>query len=120
MAAVHFTKKQTKHIERLVALYASRTILMECLPMRLKAHIQLINSMIEDGIGFDQTEWEVLTWILELYFGSFTEDDIDPLAEQAYAKICGEWPFDEPWYDRMLDVVKPLSHKGVRDYKLGT
>lgn len=112
------TKKQSDHVYRLVTLYADRLRTVEDFPPSLLAHLYLIISLIEDKIKLGKTEFAVLEWLLDMYFTSNTEAYIDPLAEQVYAKIVGHWPYDEPWYDRMLDHEE--SKNTERIYKLGT
>ncbi len=68
--------------------------------------------MIEDKTPFDQVELDIITYLLENYFNAFEKDDIDPQAEQAYAKIAGHWyeGFDEPYYDRCITYAHVVGY----------
>lgn len=112
------TKKQSGHVYRLMTLYADRLKDVDDFPPSLLAHVHLVISMIDDKIKLGPTEFSVMQWILDMYFESSTDQYIDPIAEQAYAKIVGHWPYDEPWYDRML--YHEESKNTARIYKLGT
>jgi len=115
MGNITLNKKQTKHLGLLVGCFNNSSISKDFIPIEVKARISLIDHMVRDNVGFTQKEFDVILFILELYFSVFEESDIDPLAEQCYAKINGEWPFIEPYYNRMLIYQ---DKKFGRDYKL--
>jgi len=73
------------------------------LPPILHVKLKLLRDMLADGdVLFTDEDFEFLGIFLLLYFQSFDEGDVDPLAEQAYAKVMGEWPILPPWYDRIV------------------
>ena len=110
---VTLTQKQTDHVYRILKEYERVADERGTLPPLLLIKIKALRSMIEEDIGFDDTDFAFLATLLQLYFEVFDEDDIDPLAEQAFAKCTGEWYILPPWHDRAATL------SGSHD-KLGT
>lgn len=101
MATVRFTNAQSAHVERIIAEWLRVADERGTLPGWLHVKIKLLASMIEDGIGFADEDFEFLAVLLQLTLASLGPNDVDPLAEQAYAKCAGEWAILPPWYDRI-------------------
>lgn len=98
------TRNQTTAVRRVVVAFLERGSGSPVIPPVFVIQCQVILSMIDEGDTFEQHEFDALIWLLDLYFEGFDEDtDIDPYAEQAYAKLKGHWPFDLPPYIRMRD-----------------
>jgi len=110
---VRFTKKQSAHVLRLLKEWVRLADERGTLPPIVHTKMKLMVSMIEDEIGFDETDFAFLAIILQLYFESFEEDDVDPLAEQAYAKCAGEWYILPPWYDRTATISQTHNQLGT-------
>lgn len=68
----------------------------------LHVHLRVLRDMVQDDIGFDQFDFDLLEIFLFFTIANLAPDEIDPLAEQAYAKCHGFW-FEglDPWYDRI-------------------
>jgi hypothetical protein len=99
--SVRFTKKQSEHVHRIVSEWASCADARGTLPPLLHVKIKLLRDMIEDGIAFADDDFEFLALLLQLTLLSLGPNEVDPLAEQAYAKCAGEWAILPPWYDRV-------------------
>ena len=103
MPGIFLTRNQTTALRRVVVCFLDRTQLSPVIPEVFRVQCQVILSMIDEGDAFQQHEFDALVWLLDLYFEGFEYEDIDPYAEQAYAKLKGHWPFDVPPYRRMRD-----------------
>jgi hypothetical protein len=62
--------------------------------------------MIRDDVRFDQFDYEWLEVWLGFYLAILDEDDVDPLAEQAFAKCAGYWFIIPPYYDRIRTLSR--------------
>ena len=110
---VNFTKKQTAHVHRIIKAYVQLANERATLPPILHLKITAMGYLIDEGLGFDETDFAFLATLLQLYFEGFEEDDIDPLAEQAYAKCTGEWYILPPWYDRVATLAGTHEQLGT-------
>jgi hypothetical protein len=112
MRNVQLTKKQTERMHLLVSCFAKRGTKSPAMPPEFVLMLNTIKSMIEDNIPFNENELNILKYLLDCYFGVFSEDDVDPLSEQAYAKITGHWSeaFDEPYYDRCITHAESVGY----------
>lgn len=115
MPTVLLSNKQSDHVHRLVKEWVRVCDERQSLPPILHMKIKLLDSMIEDGITFSDEDFAFLAELLQLTLASLGPDEVDPLAEQAYAKCAGEWAILPPWYDRQ----RALSVEGYEPY-LGT
>ena len=121
MPRVIMTNKQTAAVRRVVCSFIDRSRDSPAIPDVFKVQCQVIMNLIDEGHGFEPYEFDSLIWLLDLYFEAFEYEDIDPYAEQAYAKLKGHWPFDVPPYDRQRDCGYLVGHsKGNREPHLGT
>lgn len=115
----------TKQVDKCLTIVSEFVALAEhgsAFPAVLLIKLKLLRDMLRDGnVMFVNEDFEFLAVWLDLYFESFDDDDIDPLAEQAYAKIKGEWPILPPWYDRvrMLEGSIGFERDGQEPF-LGT
>jgi hypothetical protein len=119
MATVRLTKRQTIHVREIVVEFL-RCAAEGNLPNVLVLKLQLLRDMIDDGSGFADDDFAFLAVILEMYLAVFDEDDIDPLAEQAYAKCAGEWFILPPWYDRIKGREHIVGISPKQEPPLGT
>lgn len=103
--ALYLTKKQQSHLETIFNVFYEHAIVCEheAFSPLFKMQLRMVKGMIEDGIAFGQAELNFLIFILDWYFGSMTDEQVDPLAEQAYCKLTGDFPsqFERPWYERI-------------------
>ena len=112
-AIIHFTALQATKLREVVGLFTERAG-DKNLPGTFVLILGGIKAILHDEDNIDQHEIDVLVWLLELYFESFKDDDLDILAEQSYHKLTGYWyeGFD-PWFIRM----ERLERQGVlREY----
>lgn len=111
MATVAFTKKQTAHTRAILREWLRLADERGTLPPWLHMKLALLVGMVEDGMNFTNEDFELLAELLQLTLRSLGPDEVDPLAEQAYAKCTGEWLILPPWYDRIralsVDCVEP-------------
>jgi hypothetical protein len=103
--ALYLTKKQQSRIETIFNEFYTHAIVCdhESFTPMFKTQLNMVKGMMEDGIPFDQAELNFLIFVLDWYFSSMSENHVDPLAEQAYAKLTGDFTdsFDKPWYERI-------------------
>jgi hypothetical protein len=111
MATVRFTKKQSAHTRAILREWLRVADEQQSLPPMLHMRIKLLSSMIEEGMNLGNDDFELLATLLQLTIKSLGPNEIDPLAEQAYAKCAGEWAILPPWYDRQralsVDSIEP-------------
>ena len=119
MAGVRLTNKQTAHVRSIVVEFL-KCAAERNLPGLLVVKLQLLRDMIDDGSPFGPDDFEFVAIVLEMYLSVFDEDDIDPLAEQAYAKCAGEWFHVPPWYDRIKGREHEVGMVSRNDPPLGT
>ena len=103
MPGVHMTNKQTTAVRRVVVCFLDRSMDSPAIPMVFKVQLQVILNLIDEGRSFEPYEFDSLIWLLDLYFEAFEYTDVDPYAEQAYAKLKGHWPFDVSPHKRMRE-----------------
>jgi hypothetical protein len=111
MATVRFTKKQSAHTRAILSEWLRLADERQSLPPMLHMQIKLVDSMIRDGMPLGNDEFAMLAELLQLTIKSLGPNEVDPLAEQAYAKCTGEWAILPPWYDRIralsIDSIQP-------------
>lgn len=111
MATVRFTKKQTAHTKAILREWVRVAGERQTLPTALYLRIKLLHSMVEDGMTLGNDDFELLEALLLLTLRSLGPNEVDPLAEQSFAKCAGEWAILPPWYDRIralsVDSVEP-------------
>jgi hypothetical protein len=96
------TKKQTERLVYVVDQFYQQALQTNCVPATFLVLLGgTVKIMKEQTKGLDQSDIDVVVWVLDTIFASFTEDDCDPLLEQAYHKLVGYWPLDPPWYERV-------------------
>ena len=123
MPGLKMTKPQSERVHGLVVSFYEKAKTIAEVPGDFCLMLLTVQRMIEDDTSFDQQELDIVVFVLECYFAAFEEHDVDPLAEQAYAKITGYWSeeFDAPWYDRCLEFGHSVGYQeksSTRD-KLG-
>lgn len=111
MASVRFSKKQSAHTRAILREWVRQADERQSLPPTLYMRVKLLAAMIEDGMVLANDDFELLATLLQLTIMSLGPNEVDPLAEQAYAKCAGEWAILPPWYDRLralsVDSVEP-------------
>ena len=106
-AAIHFTDAQAAKLREVLASFVDSAAKKEA-PGTFLILLSGIGRILADEDNIGQTEIDLLVWMLEVYFESFDEQDIDPLAEQAYHKLTGYWYEGfAPWYERMKALPHP-------------
>lgn len=122
MPSITLTNKQTAKclaiVEEFVRLSDERPFLHPVIRIKLR----LLRDMLRDeDVPFANEDFEFLADLLSYYFASFGEEDVDPLAEQAYGKLRGEWPILPPWYDRIQQLEHIVGfERGKQEPPLGT
>lgn len=111
MASVRFSKKQSAHTRAILREWARLADERQSLPPAVYMRVKLLSSMVEDGMILTNDDFELLSTLLHATILSLGPNEVDPLAEQAYAKCAGEWAILPPWYDRVralsIDSVEP-------------
>lgn len=122
MPAVHLTKNQTERVKSLVSAFFERGKKSPKMEPQFLLMLQMVLRMIDDSTLFEPIESEIVVYLLDCYFSVFEENDVDPLAEQAYAKLTGHWSeqFDSPWYDRILVNSDTVGYKAVKSSRSTT
>lgn len=113
MPPIKMTKAQSDRVYSIVKTFYEKAKNIKDVPGDFCLMLLAIQKMIEDNTEFQQAELDIIVFVLECYFEAFDEYDVDPLAEQAYAKIMGHWPeqFSEPWYDRCVEHGHLLGYE---------
>lgn len=119
MPALFLTNKQTAKclaiVEEFVRLSDERPFLHPVIRVKLR----LLRDMLRDeDVSFADEDFEFLADLLSYYFASFGETDVDPIAEQAYGKLRGEWPILPPWYDRVRQFEQTVGFERDRQEPL--
>lgn len=102
MPALHLTNKQSEFLCDFVARFYNGAMDRK-LPAAYVMPIFMCKCKLDDGESLEQMDLDCIEFLLDVYFSQFGEQDIDPIAEQTYAKIAGCFPNAIPWYDKMLD-----------------
>lgn len=100
-AAFVLTNKQTAKLQSAVRAFYDRAAESEAIDPKFLMVLGGVVRAVEDEDPLHQFQTDVLLWVLDLLFAQMTEDEFDPLLEQAYCKLAGWWPVEPPWYDRV-------------------
>lgn len=111
MGTIKMTTKQTEATRRVVSAFYERAKESPVVPPPFLLQLNVVLAMIDDEIPFSQTELDIIEFVFDAYFSSFNDDDIDPQAEQAYAKVAGHFYFPEHWLDRTRKFAHVVDHE---------
>lgn len=110
MARVFLTKKHSAYLIRFIGLFYDGAV-----KRKLKAQyllpLFLVKTKLDQKESLVQDDWDLIHFLFDTYFSVMDEIDIDPVAEQTYAKIVGHFPNEVAYYDKLLNYDHVVGFK---------